>query len=106
MHPDKRAALKFTIVILIIVSIIAYSIYRKEWRGAESFDSYVHTLVLKGILDEKPKPLTDTYLETEYAIFYNYSLGDDRLLLVTYDTVDKKFSYEVTYMPDEEYEDE
>ena len=106
MHPDKRAAIKWAIVILVIMSIIAYSLYRKEWKGAESFNTYVHTLVVKGLLDEEPIPIEDTYLETEYAVFYNYSLGDDRLLLVTYDVVDKKFGYEVTYMPDEEYEDE
>ena len=106
MHPDKRAAIKCVIVVLVIVSIVVYSLYHKEWKGAESFDNYVHTLVVKGVLDEEPTPINDTYLETKYAIFYNYALGDDRLLLVTYDTLDKKFSYEVTYMPDEEYEDE
>lgn len=106
MHPDKRAAIKCVIVVLVIVGIIAYNQYRKEWKGAESFDAYVHTLVVKGLIDEEPIPIGDTYLETEYAVFYNYSLGDDRLLLVTYDIVDKKFGYEVTYMPDEEYEDE
>ena len=106
MHPDKRAATKWAIVVLIIVGITAYNLYRREWRGAESFDTYVHTLAIKGLIDEEPKPLQDTYLETEYAVFYNYALGDDKLLLVAYDIVDKKFSYEVTYMPDEEYEDE
>ena len=36
MHPDKRAAIKCAILVLVIVSIIAYSLYRKEYKGGRN----------------------------------------------------------------------